>query len=138
MMLAGLVFAEEDEPVLRAPSLESQLLHTVEPEYPSAALQRRIQVTVRFNAIVGKDGRVEALRLVSGHPLLVRAAREAARQWIYRPSLLDGKPVRVITQIDVVFQLGFHEKPGNVSSVPGSFRGFFSRRNLEIAQYYPV
>ncbi len=107
LVLAGLVFAQ-DEPVLRTPSLESQLLYKVEPDYPAAALRHRIQGTVRLNAIVGKDGHVASLRLVSGHPLLVRAAKEAARQRIYRPSLLDGNPVRVVTQIDVVFQLDFH------------------------------
>jgi protein TonB len=84
---------------------ERKLLHKVDPEYPPAALQHRIQGTVRFNAIIGKDGHIERLRLIDGHPLLVRSARQAVQQWIYRPALLGDKPVRVITQIDVPFQL---------------------------------
>jgi periplasmic protein TonB len=90
---------------------EWQLLHRVDPEYPSAALAHRIQGTVRFSAIIAKDGHIEALRLISGHPLLVPAARKAAQQWIYRPTLLGDKPVRVITTIDVPFRLDAYGNP---------------------------
>ena len=114
--VAGMVVAAApqiaNEPVLRTPSIpEWKLLHKIDPEYPSAALQGRIQGTVRFNAILGTDGHVERLRLISGHPLLVRAAREAAQQWIYRPTLLGDKPVRVITHIEVHFQLDPYGNP---------------------------
>jgi len=85
---------------------EDSLVHKVEPNYPRAALLYRIQGTVRFTAIIRKDGRVERLRLLDGHPLLVRAAREAARQWIYRTSFLGGEPVRVITILAVPFRIG--------------------------------
>ena len=64
------------------------------------------RVRVRFTAIIGKDGRVEHLRFLDGHPLLVRAAREAARQWIYRTSFLGGEPVRVISILAVPFRIG--------------------------------
>jgi TonB family protein len=116
VIVAGLVAAAApqpaDEPVLRMPSIpEWKILHKVEPEYPSAALQHRIQGTVRFNAIIGKDGHIERLRLMSGHPLLARAAREAAQHWIYRSTLLNDKPVRVITQIEIHFQLDAYGKP---------------------------
>lgn len=101
-----------EEPTLRTPSMpESKLLHKVDPEYPSTALQHRIQGIVRFSVMIGKDGRIERLRLISGHPLLVRAAREAVQQWVYRPMLLDGRPVRVITQIEISFQLDPYGKP---------------------------
>jgi protein TonB len=90
---------------------EWQLLHQVDPEYPSAALAHRIQGTVRFSAIIAKDGHIEALRLISGHPLLVRAARKAAQQWIYGPTLFGDKPVRVITTIDVQFRLDAYGNP---------------------------
>lgn len=115
-VVAGLAAAAApqtgDEQVLRTPGMpEWKLLRKVEPEYPSAALQHRIQGTVRFSAVIGKDGHIERLRLISGHPLLVQAAREAARQWVYRPTLLADKPVRVITQIEVQFQLDPSGKP---------------------------
>jgi periplasmic protein TonB len=116
VFVAGLVVAAApqpaDEPMLRIPLMpEDQLLHRVDPEYPAAAVQHRIQGTVRFNAIIGKDGPIERLRLIDGHPLLVRAAKEAVRQWIYRPTLLGDKPVRVTTEIDVHFQLDPYGKP---------------------------
>jgi len=91
--------------------MEWKLLHKVDPEYPSAALRGRIQGIVRFTAIIGKDGHIERLRLISGHPLLVRAARKAAEQWVYRPTLLSDKPVRVITEIYVYFQLDPYGNP---------------------------
>lgn len=116
LIVAGLVATAAPqatgEPVLRTPSIpEWKLLHKVDPEYPSAALQHRIQGTVRFSASIGKDGHVERLRLISGHPLLVRAAREAAQQWIYRPTLFGDKPVRVMTRIEIHFQLDPYGRP---------------------------
>ena len=81
------------------------LVSKVTPVYPPLAKQARIQGTVRFTAIIGKDGHIENLELVSGHPLLVTAAQEAVRQWVYKPTLLNGEPVEVVTQIDVNFTL---------------------------------
>jgi protein TonB len=69
------------------------------------ARQARVQGTVRFTAIIGKDGTIQNLQLVSGHPLLVPAATEAVKQWLYKPTMLNGEPVEVITQIDVNFTL---------------------------------
>jgi len=75
------------------------------PQYPPLARQARIQGTVRFNAIIGKDGNIANLTLVSGHPLLVPAATAAVKQWVYKPTLLNGEPVEVVTVIDVNFTL---------------------------------
>ena len=61
---------------------------------------------VRLQAIIGKDGSIEQLEVISGHPLLQQAALDAVRQWVYQPTLLEGKPVEVDTTIDVAFQLG--------------------------------
>lgn len=105
IVLAGICRAGGDQ-VLRTPSMPDwKLIHKVDPEYPAAALRNRIHGDVRFECLIGRDGRVERLRLIGGHPLLVRAARDAARQWIYEPSFVGNKPVRVITVIDVQFQL---------------------------------
>jgi len=84
---------------------EANLIHKVDPVYPPLALQARIQGTVRFTAIVDRDGRIQNLQLLSGHPLLVEAARNATTQWEYRPTLLNGSPVEVVTQVDVNFAL---------------------------------
>jgi protein TonB len=83
----------------------ANLIRKVTPVYPPLAKQARVQGTVRFSAIIGKDGAIQNLQLVSGHPLLVPAATEAVKQWVYKPTLLNGEPVEVITQIDVNFTL---------------------------------
>jgi TonB family protein len=83
----------------------ANLVKKVTPLYPPLAKQARIQGTVRFTAIIGADGSVVSLQLVEGHPLLVDSAREAVQQWQYKPLLLNGNPVEVITQIDVNYTL---------------------------------
>jgi protein TonB len=83
----------------------AKLLNQPKPQYPPLARQARIQGVVRFNAVIGRDGAIQNLTLVSGHPLLVPAATEAVRQWRYQPTLLNGEPVEVVTQIDVNFTL---------------------------------
>ncbi len=84
---------------------EAKLRKRVMPVYPPLARQARIQGTVRLNAIIGIDGKVKNLTVVSGHPLLVPAAIEAVSQWEYEPTLLNGEPVEVVTIIDVNFTL---------------------------------
>jgi TonB family protein len=108
-LMGAAVSRAAGEEVLRAPSMEP--LYKVDAKYPPAALRHRIQGTVRLEALIGQDGHSERLRLLSGHPLLVRAAREAARQWVCRPTLRHGKPVRVVTEIDVQFQLDSDGNP---------------------------
>jgi protein TonB len=83
----------------------AKLVRQPKPVYPPLAKQARIQGTVRFNAVIGKDGSIQNLTLVSGHPLLVPSAQEAVRQWQYQPTLLNGEPVEVVTTIDVNFTL---------------------------------
>jgi protein TonB len=68
-------------------------------------MQARIQGVVLFTVVIGKDGRVSNVQLVSGHPLLVAAARDAVRQWVYKPTLLNGEPVEVVTEVAVNFTL---------------------------------
>jgi TonB family protein len=81
------------------------LIRKVEPVYPPLARQARIQGVVRFTAIIAKDGSIQNLTLVSGHPLLIESAQQAVKQWVYKPTLLNGELVEVITQIDVEFAL---------------------------------
>lgn len=110
--MAGGCVRAEDGAVLQVPAMpEWKLLHKVVPEYPAVALQRHIQGVVRFTALVGKDGRIEHLSLISGHPLLVSAAARAAKQWIYRPMTIHGNPVRVSTRIAVAFVLDERGNP---------------------------
>jgi protein TonB len=81
------------------------LINKVQPVYPPLARQTRIAGTVRLHALISKTGSVESLEVISGHPLLVRAAMDAVQQWRYKPTLLNGEPVEVDTTIDVIFSL---------------------------------
>ena len=83
----------------------ANLITQVRPVYPPLAKQARISGTVELSAIIGKDGRVQDLKVVRGHPLLVQAALDAVKNWVYRPTLLNGEPVEVSTTIDVNFTL---------------------------------
>jgi TonB family protein len=84
---------------------QALLVQKVEPVYPPLARQARIQGVVRFDLIIGGDGQVKNVTVLSGHPLLVPAAMEAVRQWVYKPTLLNGEPVEVTTTADVNFLL---------------------------------
>jgi TonB family protein len=84
---------------------EPALVHSVQPIYPPAAVQRKAQGVVRFQATIAKDGSVKNLQLVSGDPLLNVAAKQAVLQWKYRPATLNGEPVEVTQAIVVKFNL---------------------------------
>jgi len=84
---------------------QAKLVNQVMPLYPPLAKSARIQGTVRLEAIIAKDGSIQNLRVISGHPLLIQTAMDAVRQWRYQPTLLNGEPVEVVTTIDVVFTL---------------------------------
>ncbi len=81
----------------------AKLIRKVIPEYPPIARSARISGVVRLIGTIGKDGTIRDLQLVSGHPMLARAALEAVRQWVYKPTLLNGMPVDVIAPIEVNF-----------------------------------
>ena len=83
------------------------LLQTrVEPVYPFIALRARIQGTVQLHALISKEGTIENLQLISGHPMLVESAINAVRQWKYKPYTLSGEAVEVETTVFVNFHLG--------------------------------
>lgn len=83
----------------------AKLINQPKPAYPPEAKEARIQGVVKLNASIGADGKIEDLSVISGHPLLVPAALDAVRQWVYQPTLLNGQPVPVATEIDVNFTL---------------------------------
>jgi protein TonB len=83
----------------------AKAVYQPKPVYPPLAMTARIQGTVVLQAIIGKDGVVQDLKVVSGHPLLVRAAMEAVKTWQYQPTLLNNEPVDVLTEVDVQFNL---------------------------------
>jgi protein TonB len=84
---------------------QGMVLRRIQPSYPPLARQARIQGQVLLQAEISKDGTIENLRLISGHPMLAPAAIEAVKQWRYKPYFLNGEPVEVETQITVNFSL---------------------------------
>ena len=83
----------------------AKLISQPKPIYPPAAKEARIQGVVQLLATIAKDGTVKDLQVILGDPLLVEAAMSAVQQWVYQPTLLNGNPVEVVTQIDVNFTL---------------------------------
>jgi periplasmic protein TonB len=81
------------------------LIRKVQPNYPPLARQARIQGDVVLQAEISKEGTIQNLQLISGHPMLAPAAIEAVKQWRYKPYLLNGEPVAVDTQVIVKFSL---------------------------------
>lgn len=84
---------------------QTKLIRQPRPVYPQAAKAERIQGVVKLTAIIAVDGTVKQLEVISGHPLLVESALEAVKQWVYEPTLLNGAPAEVQTQIDVNYTL---------------------------------
>ena len=83
----------------------AKLVSQARPSYPPLAKQARISGVVKLQAVLNADGTMKNLAVISGHPLLIPAALEAVRQWVYAPTYLNGEPVEVMTQIDVNFTL---------------------------------
>ena len=85
--------------------MEGNLMLRVQPLYPPLARQARIQGQVVIRAVISRNGMIENLQVLSGHPMLVQAAIDAVKQWRYRPYFLNGEPVEVETQVTVNFLL---------------------------------
>jgi protein TonB len=83
----------------------AKLMRHPDPIYPQIAKSARISGTVELSAIIGEDGKIQQLTVVTGHPLLRQAALDAVKQWVYQPTLLNEQPVKVSTTIDVIFTL---------------------------------
>lgn len=81
------------------------LVSRVEPLYPPMAKMARVQGQVVLHAIISREGAIENLRVVSGHPMLIQSALDAVKQWRYKPYLLNNEPVEVDTEIVVDFRL---------------------------------
>ena len=96
-----------EPPISKAPisvAKPAELLKRVDPAYPHIAVTTGITGEVKLHAIISKEGRIESLTVISGHPLLAPAAIEAVKQWVYRPYILNGEKVEVETFIFVNFK----------------------------------
>ena len=91
---------------IRISTLEqAMVVRRVEPVYPDLARRARISGQVQLEGVIGTDGRIRELKVLSGPPLLTKAALDAVSQWLYRPTTLNGDPVEVIAPITVTFLL---------------------------------
>ena len=84
----------------------AKIIHKVQPIYPQNALTAHVQGTVVLHVVVARDGIVLDVQYVSGPELLTGPAMDAVRQWRYAPTLLNGEPVEVDTNVSVVFAIG--------------------------------
>jgi protein TonB len=85
--------------------MEGNLILRVQPDYPTIARQAGVQGQVVLRAMISREGTIENLQVLSGHPMLVRAAVNAVQQWRYRPYVLNGEPIEVETEVRVNFVL---------------------------------
>jgi TonB family protein len=97
------VAAPASPPTASSQIQPAQLISRKEPEYPVTARQMGAKGVVELVATIGTDGRVTAVKVVKGHPLLVKAAQDAVMQWRYRPTLLNGVPIQNETRITLNF-----------------------------------
>ena len=92
--------------VVRITTLDpAMLIHRVEPIYPILAKQTRREGRVELRAIIGTDGAIQSLQIVSGDGIFVRSALEAVEHWHYKPTILNGQPVEIDTYITVVYTM---------------------------------
>lgn len=93
-------------PRIHVTQLESaRLVQRVEPVYPPLCVHIRREGRVELHAIIGTDGSVQSLQVISGDPLFIQSALNAVRQWRYLPTVLNGQPVEVDTHITVMYTL---------------------------------
>ena len=85
---------------------QAKLVRQVPPVYPPEARQAGVSGVVRLNVVVAKDGTVANIEVALGPPMLAQAAIDAVRQWVYRPTLLNGVPVEVSTMVEINFAAG--------------------------------
>ena len=85
--------------------MAANILTKANPIYPAAAKKAKIEGKVVLHALVGKDGKMESVRVLSGPKELQQSALDAVRQWTYRPYLLNGDPIEVETTINVIYSL---------------------------------
>ncbi len=83
----------------------AQLITRIEPRYPTIAIQIHREGRVELHAIISAEGRIESLEVISADPLFIQSALSAVREWRYRPTILNGRPVEIDTHITVIYTL---------------------------------
>ena len=86
--------------------MAGQLVHKVWPQYPEAAKQAHVSGSVVMHVIIGEDGVPRDITVVSGPEMLRQSYVDAVKQWVYKPYLLNGKPVSVDTTVAIILDIG--------------------------------
>jgi len=102
---SGMQRAASIVPERTSGTVQSVVLHRVEPEYPQSARESKIQGPVILDVEIGPNGAVQQMTVISGQPLLAQAAQDAVQQWRFRPRVVDGRPVTMQTRITLNFRL---------------------------------
>ena len=105
LLFIGLLHAAEGTTSSLGNMQPAILIKKVDPVYPALAMKARVQGTVRFSAEISEDGTLQDIQPLSGHRLLIPAALDAVKHWIYSPTTLHGAPFAIRTQIEVNFSL---------------------------------
>jgi periplasmic protein TonB len=84
---------------------ESLKIHDVPPKYPKEALEKGLEGDVILQAMIDRKGNIASLKVAKGDPILAEAAMEAVKKWKYRPYVLNGEPVEVLTTIKIQFHM---------------------------------
>ena len=87
------------------PAQMAQLITRIEPRYPPIAIQIHLEGRVELHALISTEGRIESLEVISGDPLFIQSALSAVREWRYRPTILNGRPIEIDTHITVIYTL---------------------------------
>jgi periplasmic protein TonB len=104
-LMAGPVLAQEGvKKVSRAEAMQAATSR-VQPEYPPIARQLKVEGTVELEAVIGENGKVEKVNIVSGNAMLTRAGADALKQWKFTPFTEDGKPVKAQATFAFAFKL---------------------------------
>lgn len=104
LLAASLCFAQ-DQPKAGQDVQPATLIHRVNPDYPDSWKRQGIQGTVHLRATIAKDGSVRDVKVIDGDPLLAKSAENALKKWRYKPTMVNGEPVDVQTNIAIVFAL---------------------------------
>jgi periplasmic protein TonB len=83
----------------------AMIIHRVEPIYPTLPRQTGREGRVELHALIGTDGTVRSLQILEGDPMFYPSALDAVRQWRYKPTFLNGRPVEVDTHVTVIYKL---------------------------------
>jgi protein TonB len=102
---AGAATVAVTDRVQLSPQTQQNVSVSVPPDYPLLARQMKVQGAVSLQALIARDGTIQELQIVSGPEILAAAAREAVKQWHFKPYLQNGQPVETQAKITVNFTI---------------------------------